>query len=75
MAKNENCRHTHGYSENCNECSGGNKLFFYIEATVNKAYETMGKKGINVYCDIVNVEEQKRRLFKKMRYFFGMKVV
>ena len=35
----------------------------------------MGKKGINVYCDIVNVEEQKRRLFKKMRYFFGMKVV
>ena len=41
MAKNENCRHIHGYKENCNECSGGNKLFFYVEATVNKAYQKM----------------------------------
>ena len=35
----------------------------------------MGKKEYTFSCDIFNVDEQKTRLFKKIRYFFGMKVV
>ena len=30
----------------------------------------MGKKEYTFSCDIFNVDEQKTRLFKKIRYFF-----